>query len=129
MCQIDACRVGGVNEVLAIILMAAKFGVPVCPHAGGVGLCEYVQHLAVFDYVSVSCSLNDRVIEWVDHLHEHFRHPGSSRGAATEYSLDPATASRSAARVASREYSFPHGPVSAAAFKAAATLRRKSLPP
>ena len=79
VCQIDACRVGGVNEVLAIILMAAKFGVPVCPHAGGVGLCEYVQHLAVFDYVSVSCSLDDRVVEWVDHLHEHFRHPAVRR--------------------------------------------------
>ena len=75
VCQIDACRVGGVNEVLAILLLATKFGIPVCPHAGGVGLCEYVQHLAVFDYLSVSGSLEDRVIEWVDHLHEHFRDP------------------------------------------------------
>jgi L-fuconate dehydratase len=74
-CQIDACRVGGVNEVLAIILMAAKYGIPVCPHAGGVGLCEYVQHLAMFDYIAVSGSFENRVIEWVDHLHEHFRHP------------------------------------------------------
>jgi L-fuconate dehydratase len=74
-CQIDACRVGGVNEVLAVILMAAKFGVPVCPHAGGVGLCEYVQHLAIFDYVAVSGTLEDRIVEWVDHLHEHFLHP------------------------------------------------------
>jgi L-fuconate dehydratase len=73
--QIDACRVAGVNEVIAILLMAAKFGVPVCPHAGGVGLCEYVQHLAVFDYLSVSGSLDGRVVEWVDHLHEHFVHP------------------------------------------------------
>ena len=75
VCQLDACRVGGVNEALAIILLAAKFGVPICPHAGGVGLCEYVQHLAMFDYIAVSGSLENRVVEWVDHLHEHFRDP------------------------------------------------------
>ena len=75
VCQIDACRVGGVNEALSILLLAAKFDVPVCPHAGGVGLCEYVQHLAIYDYLCVSGSLEDRVIEWVDHLHEHFRTP------------------------------------------------------
>jgi len=75
VCQIDSCRVAGVNENLAILLMAAKFGVPVCPHAGGVGLCEYVQHLAAFDFLRVSCSLRDRVIEFVDHLHEHFLTP------------------------------------------------------
>jgi L-fuconate dehydratase len=74
-CQIDSCRLGGVNEVLAVLLMAAKFGVPVCPHAGGVGLCEYVQHLALFDYICVSASLEDRVLEYVDHLHEHFLDP------------------------------------------------------
>jgi L-fuconate dehydratase len=74
-CQIDACRLGGVNEVLAVILMAAKFGVPVCPHAGGVGLCEYVQHLSIWDYIAVSGSLEQRVLEYVDHLHEHFVHP------------------------------------------------------
>lgn len=74
-CQIDACRLGGVNEVLAVLLMAAKFGVPVCPHAGGIGLCEYVQHLSIFDYIAVSASLQDRVIEYVDHLHEFFRTP------------------------------------------------------
>jgi len=74
-CQIDSCRVGGVNEVLAVILMAAKFGIPVCPHAGGVGLCEYVQHLAMFDYICVSGSLENRLVEYVDHLHEHFYHP------------------------------------------------------
>ncbi|MGN6797993.1 MAG: enolase C-terminal domain-like protein [Gaiellaceae bacterium] len=77
ICQIDACRVGGLNEVIAILLLAAKFGVPVCPHAGGVGLCEYVQHIAIFDYISVSTSLDGRVVEWVDHLHEHFVHPAS----------------------------------------------------
>ena len=74
-CQIDSCRLGGANEVIAVLLMAAKFGVPVCPHAGGVGLCEYVQHLSIFDYVSVSASLEDRVLEYVDHLHEHFLDP------------------------------------------------------
>jgi L-fuconate dehydratase len=74
-CQIDSCRLGGVNEVLAVLLMAAKFGVPVCPHAGGVGLCEYVQHLAIFDYIAVSGSLENRIVEYVDHLHEHFVHP------------------------------------------------------
>ena len=74
-CQIDSCRLGGVNENLAVILMAAKFGVPVCPHAGGVGLCEYVQHLSMFDYVAVSGTMERRVIEYVDHLHEHFEDP------------------------------------------------------
>jgi len=73
--QVDSCRMGGVNEVLAVLLMAAKFGVPVCPHAGGVGLCEYVQHLSIFDYIAVSGSLEDRVCEYVDHLHEHFVDP------------------------------------------------------
>lgn len=75
VCQIDSCRVAGVNEVLAILLLAAKFQVPVCPHAGGVGLCEYVQHLALFDYLRVSTTMQDRVIEYVDHLHEHFLDP------------------------------------------------------
>src|SRR4029077_7938644 len=73
--QIDACRVGGVNENLAIILLAAKFGVPVCPHAGGVGLCQMVQHLAMFGVVAVSGSSENRWIEYVDHLHEHFIEP------------------------------------------------------
>ena len=74
-CQVDLCRLGGVNEVLAVLLMAAKFGVPVCPHAGGVGLCEYVQHVAILDYIAVSGSLQDRALEYVDHLHGHFVHP------------------------------------------------------
>jgi L-fuconate dehydratase len=73
--QLDATRVGGVNENIAILLLAAKFGVPVCPHAGGVGLCEMVQHLAMFDYVAVSGSTDGRVVEYVDHLHEHFVDP------------------------------------------------------
>ncbi|WP_422082942.1 L-fuconate dehydratase [Ulvibacterium sp.] len=75
ICQIDSCRVGGVNEILAILLMAAKFDIPVCPHAGGVGLCEYVQHLSMVDYILMSGSLENRVIEYVDSLHEHFLDP------------------------------------------------------
>ena len=74
-CQIDSCRLGGVNEILSVYLMAAKFGVPVCPHAGGVGLCEYVQHLSMWDYVSVVGTTEGRVTEFVDHLHEHFFDP------------------------------------------------------
>jgi L-fuconate dehydratase len=73
--QIDAARVAGVNENLAILLLAAKFGVPVCPHAGGVGLCELVQHLSMFDFVALSGTTDDRVIEYVDHLHGHFLDP------------------------------------------------------
>ena len=73
--QIDATRVGGVNENIANLLLAAKFGVPVCPHAGGVGLCEAVQHLSMFDFVAVSGTMDGRMIEYVDHLHEHFVTP------------------------------------------------------
>jgi L-fuconate dehydratase len=75
VCQIDSCRLGGVNENLAVMLMAAKFGIPVCPHAGGVGLCEHVQHLSMFDYVAITGTMENRVIEFVDHLHEHFADP------------------------------------------------------
>ncbi|PHQ79316.1 MAG: fuconate dehydratase [Coxiella sp. (in: Bacteria)] len=75
VCQIDSCRLGGVNEVLAVYLMAAKFNIPVCPHAGGVGLCEYVQHLSMIDFVCISATTQDRVIEYVDELHEHFCYP------------------------------------------------------
>lgn len=75
ICQIDSCRVGGVNEILAILLLAAKFDVPVCPHAGGVGLCEYVQHLSMVDFIVISGTLENRIIEYVDHLHEHFFDP------------------------------------------------------
>lgn len=80
--QIDACRIGGLNEVLSVLLMAAKFGKPVWPHAGGVGLCEYVQHLSMIDYVAVSGTRQGRVIEYVDHLHEHFLDPCVIKGAA-----------------------------------------------
>jgi L-fuconate dehydratase len=110
VCQIDACRVAGVNEILAILLLAKKFGVPVCPHAGGVGLCEYVQHLAVFDYIAVSGSLENRVVEWVDHLHEHFRHP-----AVVEHGRYrvPRDAGYSIEMLPSslEEYAFPSGAV------------------
>ncbi|GAC1525527.1 MAG: L-fuconate dehydratase [Chloroflexota bacterium] len=74
-CQLDTCRLGGVNEVLAVLLLASKFGIPVCPHAGGVGLNEYVQHISILDYIAVSASLDDRVLEYVDGLHEHFFAP------------------------------------------------------
>jgi L-fuconate dehydratase len=110
VCQIDACRLAGVNEVLAVLLLAAELGVPVCPHGGGVGLCEYVQHLAMFDYVSISASLEDRVCEYVDHLHEHFVDPCrvvNGRYQAPErpgYSIEMRPESLAA-------YAFPHGPV------------------
>jgi L-fuconate dehydratase len=74
-CQIDSCRLGGVNEVLSVLLMAKKFGIPVCPHAGGVGLCEYVNHLIMIDYIRIGASTDSHVAEFVDHLHEHFEHP------------------------------------------------------
>jgi L-fuconate dehydratase len=75
VCQVDAARLGGVNEALAVLLLAARFGIPVCPHAGGVGLCELVQHLSIFDYIAISGELQGRMIEYVDHLHEHFVDP------------------------------------------------------
>jgi L-fuconate dehydratase len=88
-CQIDSCRVASINEIVPILLMAAKFGVPVCPHAGGVGLCEYVQHLSIFDYVCVSASLENRMIEYVDHLHEHFLAPVVISGGAYQVPTQP----------------------------------------
>ena len=107
--QIDACRVAGVNENVANLLLAAKFGVPVCPHAGGVGLCEMVQHLSMFDYVALSGTTEDRQIEWIDHLHEHFTAPARvehgryltprSPGASAE--LKPESV---------KEFSYPDGP-------------------
>jgi L-fuconate dehydratase len=109
-CQIDSCRLGGVNENIAVILMAAKFGVPVCPHAGGVGLCEMVQHLSMFDYIAVSASLENRVTEFVDHLHEHFVDPVVIRNARYMPPLAPGygTEIRRESRDAHR---FPHGQV------------------
>jgi L-fuconate dehydratase len=109
VCQIDACRLGGVNEAIAVLLLAAKFGVPVCPHAGGVGLCELVQHLAAFDYVAVGASRDGRVVEFVDHLHEHFVDPCVvERG---RYRAPTAPGYSSQIREQSlRRYAFPHGP-------------------
>ncbi|MER7006954.1 L-fuconate dehydratase [Dactylosporangium sp. NPDC000555] len=108
--QLDAARVAGVNENVAILLLAAKFGVPVCPHAGGVGLCELVQHLSMFDYVAVSRSMHDRVIEYVDHLHEHFIDPVRLREG--RYLAPTAPGFSSTMRADSRaRYAFPDGPI------------------
>ncbi|MPY57966.1 L-fuconate dehydratase [Streptomyces spongiae] len=106
--QIDAARVGGVNENLAILLLAAKFGVPVCPHAGGVGLCELVQHLSMFDYVALTGTTEDRVIEYVDHLHDHFLDPVVIReGHYTAPSTPGFSATMRPESIA--EYTFPGG--------------------
>src|SRR5881394_475651 len=108
-CQIDSCRLAGVNEVLAVILMAAKYGVPVCPHAGGVGLCEYVQHLALFDYIAVSASLDNRIVEYVDHLHEHFVYPVTMKNGRYMPPLDPGYSIEM--KTESLDfYEFPDGP-------------------
>jgi L-fuconate dehydratase len=107
--QIDACRVAGVNENLANLLLAAKFGVPVCPHAGGVGLCEIVQHLAMFDYVALSGSQDGRLIEWIDHLHEHFVQP--ARVSAGRFVAPLAPGACTEIRPESlAEFAFPTGP-------------------
>ena len=108
ICQIDSCRVGGVNEILAILLMAAKFNIPVCPHAGGVGLCEYVQHLSMIDYIAISGSLENRIIEYVDHLHEHFYDPVVINNGAY---MPPSMAGYSITmkEQSLEDYSFPDG--------------------
>lgn len=109
-CQIDSCRLGGVNEILAVYLMAAKFGIPVCPHAGGTGLCEYVQHLQMWDYISVTGTMQDRIVEYVDHLHEHFIDPCVVRRGhylpptAAGYSITMKPESLAA-------HAYPHGSV------------------
>jgi L-fuconate dehydratase len=108
--QLDAARVAGVNENVAILLLAAKFGVPVCPHAGGVGLCELVQHLSMFDFVAVSGSLDNRVIEYVDHLHEHFLDPVTiRRGNYVAPTAPGFSASMRPQTLAN--YAYPDGPV------------------
>jgi L-fuconate dehydratase len=107
--QIDACRVAGVNENLAILLLAAKFGKPVCPHAGGVGLCELVQHLSLFDYAAVSGRLDDRMIEYVDHLHEHFVDPVVIRDGRYQAPTAPGFSAQIKASSLA-EYAFPDGP-------------------
>jgi L-fuconate dehydratase len=107
--QIDASRVGGVNENIAIILLAAKFGVPVCPHAGGVGLCEVVRHLAMFDFVAVSGTTEGRFIEYVDHLHEHFYDPAVVSAARYLTPSLPGTSAQMRPESIA-EFAFPHGP-------------------
>jgi L-fuconate dehydratase len=108
-CNLDSCRLGGVNECLAVMLMAKKFNVPICPHAGGVGLCEHVQHLSLWDYIACSATLEDRIVEYVDHLHEHFVYPVQMRNgrylppAAPGYSTEMKPQSLA-------EYEFPDGP-------------------
>jgi L-fuconate dehydratase len=110
ICQIDSCRMAGVNEVLTVLLLAAKYRVPVCPHAGGVGLGEYVQHLSMIDYICISASLENRIIEYVDHLHEHFLYPVTIKNnaylppSAPGYSITmkPESLSR---------YSYPDGEI------------------
>jgi L-fuconate dehydratase len=107
-CQLDSARLGSVNEILAVYLMAKKFDVPVCPHAGGVGLCELVQHLSVFDYVAVSGTLENRVTEYVDHLHEHFVDPCIVEDGAYRLPTAPGySAEMFAASV--DEFRFPDG--------------------
>ena len=108
ICQVDSCRMGGVNEVLAVMLMAKKFKVPVCPHAGGVGLCEYVQHLSMIDYICISGTLENRMTEYVDHLHEHFKDPVTIKNgnymppSAPGYSIEMKESSI-------KDYNFPGG--------------------
>ncbi len=107
ICQIDACRMGGVNEVLAVLLMAKKFGVPIVPHSGGVGLPEYTQHLSTIDYVCVSGKLS--VLEYVDHLHEHFEHPAVIKGGYYQTPMEPGY-SVEMKPASMEQYSFPGGP-------------------
>jgi L-fuconate dehydratase len=107
-CQLDSARLASINEILAVYLMAKKFGVPVCPHAGGVGLCELVQHLSIFDYVAVSGTLENRVTEFVDHLHEHFVDPCIVANGAYVLPTQPGySAQMHDASLA--EYAFPNG--------------------
>jgi L-fuconate dehydratase len=108
VCQIDACRLGGVNEVIAVMLMAAKRGVPVCPHAGGVGLCEIVQHLSAFDYLALGGELEEHVVEYVDHLHEHFVDPCVVEGGRYRVPTAPGLSTEMLAESLAR-HAFPHG--------------------
>jgi L-fuconate dehydratase len=107
-CQLDSARLASVNEILSVYLMAKKFNVPVCPHAGGVGLCELVQHLSVFDYAAVSGSLDDRVTEYVDHLHEHFTDPCIVRDGSYVLPSQPGYSARMLDSSVA-EYEFPTG--------------------
>jgi L-fuconate dehydratase len=107
-CQVDACRMGGLNEVLSVMLVAAKFGVPVCPHAGGVGLCEYVQHLSIIDYICISGTLENRLTEYANHLERHYENPAQLKDGR----YIPPTEAGYGARIrveAMAEFSFPDG--------------------
>ena len=116
ICQIDSCRLGGVNEVLSVLLLAAKYKIPVCPgisqlvcpHAGGVGLCEYVQHLSMIDYICVSGDLDERIIEYVDHLHEHFINPVVIKSGSYMPPLNPGYSIQMKTE-SLEEYSYPSG--------------------
>ena len=110
VCQIDSCRLASVNENIAVLLLAEKFGIPVCPHSGGVGLCEYVQHLAIFDYVAVSANLENRALEYVDHLHEHFLHPTQIRRGRYLAPRDPGYSAQMKEE-SLRDYLHPDGRV------------------
>ncbi len=108
-CQLDSCRLAGPNEIVAVLLMADKFGVPVCPHAGGVGLCEYTQHISIYDYVAVSGALQDRVLEYVDHLHENFVDPVVIRDGRYVAPTAPGYSATMKAQSLS-DFEFPNGP-------------------
>jgi L-fuconate dehydratase len=109
-CQVDACRLGGVNEVLAVLLLAAKFGVPVCPHAGGVGLCEYVSHLVLVDAIAISGTSEGRVAEYVGHLHEHFENPAVVRNGSYLAPIAPGYGI-TMKKASLDRFAFPDGPV------------------
>ena len=106
--QIDSCRLASLNEILTVYMMAAKFGKPVCPHAGGVGLCEYVQHLSMIDYVRISADLTDRVVEFVDHLHEHFYDPCAIKNGAYVAPSEPGYSIRMFEE-SLKMYEYPNG--------------------
>jgi L-fuconate dehydratase len=108
--QIDGCRLGGINEVIAALLLAAHFDVPVCPHAGGVGLCEHVQHFSVFDYIAVSGSLENRIIEYADHLHEHFVTPVEMQDGRYRLPRTPGLGVEMLPESLER-FAFPNGPI------------------
>ena len=109
--QIDGCRLGGVNEVIAVLLLAAKFGVPVCPHAGGIGLCQHVQHFSMFDFLRVSGRNDDRMIEYAGHLHEHFVTELQVRDGRYIAPTDAGFGLEMKAESRARTYAFPDGAV------------------
>jgi L-fuconate dehydratase len=109
ICQLDSCRVGGVNDNLAIMALARRFGVPVCPHAGGVGLCEFVAHLVMVDYIRFNPTMEGRVCEFVDHLHGHFVDPCVVRGGRYLAPAKPGY-SGEVKRASLEAFAFPHGP-------------------